>query len=127
MVEYYIDSLLEKPQLHDKVEFEIVYSCYTLDLPQRMTRLREVGFSQEECDSIAESLRRLTNRVIHPEKGLWRSDAAKLDILSQRREELSVSSNSRLEKIYWLLEDAKRYGSLPFAGLARAGFIAVQM
>ncbi|MBT4079556.1 MAG: phosphoenolpyruvate synthase [Candidatus Marinimicrobia bacterium] len=127
LVDYYIDSLLEKPQLHDKVEFEIVYSCYTLDLPQRMTRLREVGFSQEECDSIAESLRRLTNRVIHPEKGLWRSDAAKLDILSQRREELSVSSNSRLEKIYWLLEDAKRYGSLPFAGLARAGFIAVQM
>ncbi len=32
-----------------------------------------------------------------------------------------------LERIYWLLEDAKRYGTLPFAGLARAGFIAVQM
>jgi glutamine kinase len=26
-----------------------------------------------------------------------------------------------------LLEDAKRYGTLPFAGLARAGFVAVQM
>ena len=31
-----------------------------------------------------------------------------------------------IEKVYWLLEDAKRYGTLPFAGLARAGFIAVQ-
>ena len=30
-------------------------------------------------------------------------------------------------RIYWLLEDAKRYGTLPFAGLARAGFVAVQM
>ena len=29
------------------------------------------------------------------------------------------------EKIYWLLEYCKRYGTLPFAGLARAGFIAV--
>ena len=29
--------------------------------------------------------------------------------------------------MYWLLEDCKRYGTLPFAGLARAGFIAVQM
>ena len=26
-----------------------------------------------------------------------------------------------------MLEDAKRYGTLPFAGLARAGFIAIQM
>ena len=30
------------------------------------------------------------------------------------------------EKIYWLLEYCKRYGTLPFAGLARAGFIAVE-
>ena len=36
-------------------------------------------------------------------------------------------NNDILEKIYWLLEDGKRYGTLPFAGLARAGFIAVQM
>ena len=32
-----------------------------------------------------------------------------------------------MTRIYWLLEDAKRYGTLPFAGLARAGFVAVQM
>jgi phosphohistidine swiveling domain-containing protein len=29
--------------------------------------------------------------------------------------------------MYWLIEDCKRYGTLPFAGLARAGFIAVQL
>ena len=32
-----------------------------------------------------------------------------------------------MSRIYWLLEDCKRYGTLPFAGLARAGFIATQM
>src|SRR4029077_5715197 len=32
-----------------------------------------------------------------------------------------------VSRIYWLLEDCKRYGTLPFAGLARAGFIAVQL
>ena len=41
--------------------------------------------------------------------------------------ELLASSADPLERIYWLLEDAKRYGTLPFAGLARAGFVAVQM
>jgi phosphohistidine swiveling domain-containing protein len=113
--------------LHDKVEFEIVFSCYTLDLPQRLERLAEAGFSKHEREAIAHNLRKLTNRIVHPKDGLWRGDAAKIDILNARREELLSSSADPLERIYWLLEDAKRYGTLPFAGLARAGFIAVQM
>jgi hypothetical protein len=127
LVDHYIECLLAKPALHDKVEFEIVFSCYTLDLPERLGRLAEAGFSKAECVTLADSLRRLTNRIVHPQEGLWRSDAAKLDTLNQRREELLASGADPLERIYWLLEDAKRYGTLPFAGLARAGFIAVQM
>lgn len=127
LVDHYIDRLLDEPTLHDKVEFEIVFSCYTLDLPQRLERLAEVGFSRYEREAIADSLRKLTNRIVHPKEGLWRGDAAKIDTLNARREELLSSSADPLERIYWLLEDAKRYGTLPFAGLARAGFVAVQM
>lgn len=127
LVDHYIERLLAEPTLHDKVEFEIVFSCYTLDLPERLRRLDEAGFSKTEQVCIADSLRRLTNRIVHPRDGLWREDAAKLDILNSRREVLLASGTDALEKIYWLLEDAKRYGTLPFAGLARAGFVAVQM
>ncbi|MEI2386014.1 PEP-utilizing enzyme [Breoghania sp. JC706] len=127
LVDYYIDCLLNEPTLHDKVEFEIVFSCYTLDLQQRMSRLADAGFSKREQGEIADSLRRLTNRIVDPKKGLWRSDAGKLDVLNARREALFSSSTDPVERVYWLLEDAKRYGTLPFAGLARAGFIAVQM
>ena len=127
LVDHYIDRLLVEPTLHDKVEFEIVFSCYTLDLPQRLERLAEVGFSKQEREAIAQSLRKLTNRIVHPKDGLWRDDASKIDTLNKRREELLGSSADSLERIYWLLEDAKRYGTLPFAGLARAGFVAVQM
>lgn len=127
LVDHYIDRLLAEPTLHDKVEFEIVFSCYTLDLPQRLERLAEAGFSKHEREAIAHSLRKLTNRIVHPKDGLWRGDAAKIDTLNSRREELLASSADPLERIYWLLEDAKRYGTLPFAGLARAGFVAVQM
>jgi len=127
LVDHYIDRLLREPTLHDKVEFEIVFSCYTLDLPQRLERLAEAGFSKHERDVIAQSLRKLTNRIVHPKEGLWRGDAARLDVLKNRRDALLASNADPLERIYWLLEDAKRYGTLPFAGLARAGFIAVQM
>ena len=127
LVDYYIDRLLAEPTLHDKVEFEIVFSCYTLDLSQQLERLRSAGFLEHELDAISTSLRKLTNRIVHPKDGLWRSDANKLDVLNARREELLASDADPLERIYWLLEDAKRYGTLPFAGLARAGFVAVQM
>jgi phosphohistidine swiveling domain-containing protein len=46
--------------------------------------------------------------------------------LPDRRKKILDSELTKIEKIYWLLEDCKRYGTLPFAGLARAGFIAVQ-
>jgi len=127
LVDHYIDRLMAEPSLHDKVEFEVVYSCYTLDLPERLEGLADAGFAKHERESIANSLRNLTNRIVHPKEGLWRGDAAKIDILNSRREELYHSLADPLERIYWLLEDAKRYGTLPFAGLARAGFVAVQM
>ena len=92
-----------------------------------MEQLTEVGFSKNEQQVIASSLRDLTNRIVHSQDGLWRRDAAKVDTLNERREQLLASSAEPIERIYWLLEDAKRYGTLPFAGLARAGFIAVQM
>ena len=127
LVDHYIDQLLARPTLHDKVEFEIVFSCYTLDLPQRLETLSKSGFSKQDQDEIADSLKRLTNRIINPRDGLWRADAARLEMLTTRRDQLLASSSDPIERIYWLIEDGKRYGTLPFAGLARAGFIAVQM
>ena len=127
LVNYYVNRLLDQPMLHDKVEFEIVFSCYTLDLPQRLDVLRQCGMTDMDITTLGESLRRLTNRISHPEGGIWRDDAQKIKKLNARYDLLMQSSADPLERIYWLLEDCKRYGTLPFAGLARAAFIAVQM
>ena len=50
----------------------------------------------------------------------------KLEKLDPRRIKIKSSNLDKPSKIYWLLEDIKRYGTLPFAGLARAGFISIQ-
>jgi len=127
LVNHYLDRLIKNPTNHDKVEFKIIYSCYTLDLPQRIEELKNAGFKQEECDEIIESLKHLTNDIIRNDDGLWKKDIGKLDKLKERQETIIASNLTPIEKIYWLLEDCKRYGTLPFAGLARAGFIAVQL
>ena len=55
-----------------------------------------------------------------PIDGKWR---ASLSV----RSEMKNASLDKISKVYWLLEDCKRFGTLPFAGLARAGFIATQL
>ncbi|OQX19087.1 MAG: phosphoenolpyruvate synthase [Desulfobulbaceae bacterium A2] len=127
LVNYYMQRLVEYPGLHDKVEFEIVFSCYTMDMMDRLAELTRHGFSQRDLAVFAESLRQLTNRIIHNEHGLWRQDKQKIHILKERRAALTHRPLDTISRIYWLLEDCKRYGTLPFAGLARAGFIAVQL
>ncbi len=127
LVNYYMRRLLEAPDKHDKVEFDIVFSCYTFDLRQRMEVLRDYGFTQDEIERLGDNLRALTNGIIHRESGLWKKDICKIQELEDRREAIITGFESRISRIYWLLEDCKRYGTLPFAGLARAGFIAVQL
>lgn len=127
LVNYYVQRLKDNPSLHDKVEFDIIFSCYTLDLEQRITVLEKYGFNKRECKQIVESLRELTNNIIDKENGIWRNDLSKIEELDKRRNEILNSDMDEVSKVYWLLEDCKRYGTLPFAGLARAGFIAVQL
>ena len=105
LVDYYMDRLLKEPTLHDKVEFEVVFfSCYTLDLPHRLSDLRGAGFSKNDCDALTDSLRNLTNRIIHTGDGLWQRDAAKLEVLKSRRQRLLHSNADPLARIYWLLK-----------------------
>ncbi len=127
LVDFYLQTLERAPELHDKVEFEILLTCYTLDIETRLESLRKGGFTPSDCDSIRLALKELTGNIIHSDTGLWRKDIAKIRSLEERIATIENSGLDDLSRIYWLVEDCKRYGTLPFAGLARAGFIAVQM
>jgi hypothetical protein len=126
LVDYYIDKLTQSPTDHDKVEFNIVFSCYYLNLTGRLNDLREHGFSELELDRIKFALLNLTNRIIAGNSPQYKNDLKKVQQLEKRFNAVMSSDLSINDKIYWLVENCKRYGTLPFAGLARAGFIAVQ-
>tara|TARA_B100000035_G_scaffold314965_1_gene333219 strand:+ start:9333 stop:11666 length:2334 start_codon:yes stop_codon:yes gene_type:complete len=126
LVNFYLDVLTQKPHLHDKIEFDIAYTCYTFDLPDRIRKLEKNGFSANEINKIKKSLRDLTNRIINYNTGIWRTDLQKIKELLPRRQIIEKSKLKKEDKIFFLLEDCRRYGTLPFAGLARVGFIAVE-
>lgn len=127
LVNHYLAILDSNHDLHDKVEFHIVYSCYDFNTPQKLKKLLKHGFNENELKRLEFSLLELTNNIICMRKGLYLRDIAKAQKLEDIFNKLETSKLSILDKIYWLLEECKRYGTLPFAGVARAGFIAMQM
>ena len=54
-------------------------------------------------------------------------DLLKIKELEKRQKIILHSNQSVEKKVFWLIEDCKRFGTLPFAGLARVGFIAIQI
>lgn len=126
LVNYYLDRLDSKPAHHDKVEFKVVHSCYYINMPDKLKDLLNYGFNEDEIKRIEYSLLEITNNIINPNTGLYKKDLQKIEMLKEKYNNVVSSDISLLEKIYWLVEDCKRYGTLPFAGIARAAFIAVQ-
>lgn len=127
LVNFYLQSLIDSPHLHDKIEFFIVYSCYDFNSPKKLQKLLKYGFNENEIKRLEFALLNLTNNIINPKDSLFRKDILKARKLGVAFERIKDSSYSLIDKIYWLLECCKRYGTLPFAGVARAGFVAVQM
>ena len=127
LVNHYLKKLESEPALHDKVEFEIVEACYTFSTPKRLASLEQAGFSKKECNQLCNALKELTKNIVDPECGIWLQDKAKIYQLCERYQQIWQANISDLDRLYWLIEDTKRYGTLPFAGLARAGFIAMQI
>lgn len=126
LVNGYLEKLSDQPSLHDKVEFEIVVSCLTLDFDYQKSELHSMGLNETEVKHFRTSLQKITQNIFSNSSPLWTNDMERIEKLKERREKTLNSNLSPLGKIYWLLEDCKRYGTLPFGGLARAAFISTQ-
>lgn len=127
LINYYLDQLSENISNHDKVEFEIIISCFYFGIENKLTQLKKNGFDGIELIEIKNSLLILTNNLIDTKDGLYRKDLDKVNLLTEKYENIISSNLTIIEKIYWLIKDVKRYGTLPFAGVARAGFVAIQI
>jgi choline kinase len=124
LVDFYLSWLERNPHLHDKVEFDVVPTCFALDFERWSERLTiEGGFSTQEVEQLRIALREISASAIVRNS----RDHAVIEELEQRFEQLSDASMPPLEKVWTLLHDCRRYGALPFAHLARSAFVAVTL
>jgi hypothetical protein len=127
LADVYMGRLLADPSLHDKVEFEIVLSCYAFDIDDRLAALREAGASSDLASTLRGALHALTERVVRVEGSPRLANLADLVKLDARRARLDTAGLDPLAQAYWLLEDCRRFGTRAFAGLARVGFMAIEL
>lgn len=124
LVEFCITWLEDHPEEHDKVEFNVIPTCLDLDFHRWANRFQSSGdFSAQEIEEIKGSLRNLTSNAM--QRG--ENDLQQVAILDERFYELKESNVDKLDKAFALLDDAKVFGTLPFAHLARSAFIAVSL
>ena len=124
LIDFYLDKLSRNKDLHDKIEFEIVLSSWTFDISTRLENLTE-EFTRPEKTQLLNSLLHLTREVILGRK--IEEDIGRVKRLQSRISEINSAPTDSIRNLFWLLEDCKRWGTLPFAGLARAAFIATQI
>jgi phosphohistidine swiveling domain-containing protein len=122
----YLDTLKSDPSLHDKLESEVSIPNYVFDLEERLEAL-PVILTPVEKTNIQRSLIELTRNIISENPyGLYKI-LEKHELLTHRYSQIISSNLDTVSKIYWLLEDCKRYGTLPFTGVARLAFISTTL
>ena len=106
-----------------RFSFYMLYVWYQ----NKIKVLRNSGFSKNECDEIVNILLNQTKNIIDLKKGKWLKDIDLISQLDTKRNILNSSKLSLNQKIFCMINDTKKYGTLPFAGLARTAFIAVSL
>lgn len=124
----WLARLKANPELHDKVEFEVMVTAFSLDFDQRLD-LSDHGLNAAERECFRDAARRLTQAVISGMCGGEEQQQERLLELERRRQVLlqSATNVDLLVTVEHLLRDCAALGTLPFAILARHGFMAEVM
>ena len=126
---FYMKKLSDNLFLHDKIEFEIVFSCYDFSIDTRLKELKKSNFTNSEIDLIKNELEKFTLQIIENYTSLKKKTLHNLKIMTLNREKIFQETNqddvfSLLTSAKKLLSDCKLFGTINFAMMARIAFIS---
>jgi len=130
LLNFFSLKLKENPHLHDKVEFEILFTCYDFMIDKRLDELKKYGFSTKEISQIKENLHDFTKNILLNGETIISNCQNQLEIMIQSRTEIvkkldnsKVIHKDKIILLKQLLDDCKDFGTTSFAIMARLSFI----
>ena len=126
LINAYIHKLEKEPYLHDKVEFDVVFTVLDFTFNEEFKYRYPDLLSEIELNTFKLTLKDLTIDAI---AGNSLTNALnKINYLSKEIQNCNVnyakSSFAIADRISTLLDECSEFGTLPFSILARHGFIA---
>ena len=130
LMNYYLKKLYDNPHLHDKVEFEILFTCYDFSLIDKLKKLSNHNFSNNEIKHIHDSLLNFTKNILKSFPQI--SQDCQNSVVNMNKNRLrylesiknTIDYKEKLEIAEILLLDCKNLGTIPFSAMARIAFIA---
>lgn len=124
LIEFYMSKLKHNPALQDKVEFDVLFTCYDASFSKRIGELLDAGFSDAEVSELSDSLLSLTNRLL--DLNCVQKDLALTRCIDGfiESEGVPCTIQGKLEQAERYIEICKKFGTLPFARLARLAFVS---
>lgn len=129
LINAWLDRLDQRPELHDKVEFEIAHTCLDVDFEKHFIQRYPNLLSDEELTVYKTELQTLTNTLLDcTEHGNLKQSMAQVDALVARQQQRSridlEQTEDPLQLAIELVDECRHSGTFPFACLARHGFMA---
>ena len=120
----YLDILADNPQFHDKLEFDVLFTVWTPGFRTNAeARLLPYGVLKSDIENLESALKDITCNALDR----LSIDTASIKVLSERCQIIDECDLSTIDKIYTLLDDCKRFGTLAFSHAARAGFVSTSL
>ena len=120
LINFYLDKFKKNTEFHDKVEFNIIFSCFSLSTKQKLKKLLVDKFTNYEINKICNSLKKITINAFN----ILDKSVITINKLIDSHNKIVNSKIYDIDKIYWLIEDCKKFGTSSFASIARCAFIA---
>lgn len=131
LVSFYLSYLKANPKLHDKVEFDVLPTCVGPGFYRWEQRLvNEGGFTEELVTKLKRGLLNVSRHAIeHTHDYLVKVNKFQARIDGRRHADAQGQSKlpATIRNIRLLLDECRLYGTLPFAHLARSGFVAATL
>ena len=131
LIEFYFKKLEKYPYLHDKIEFEILFTCYEPFFQERLNELKSYNFKNSEIKILKQNLLEFTNKLINNFHSISEECNNSINQMKNNRIKIinKLSKSSRKNKDLFnaselLLKDCKSLGTIYFSTMARIAFIA---
>lgn len=126
LVDAWVKRLQDHPERHDKVEFDVAITTYSFDIDAKIEALIGDALDPEEKAAFKRAHRRQSLRLLTdcPDGGITAALSKLRHLTSKQAARSTRPSATAIGALHEMLSDCLRYGTTPFAVLARHGFIA---